>query len=287
MTGIYKIVNNINGKVYIGQAHNVHARLRDHKECLYGNRHTNNHLLHAWNKYGSENFTFSIIEECSDEELTEREQYWIDYYGGINSDNTYNQRDASSHGTHSKETKQKISSLMKGIPKKPGRTVSECGRKTLSEAHKGLHHSEETKRKMSIAQKGRVHSKETKRKISEKAKQRYIDNPELRKEISKRMAGREFSEEHKRKLGDINRGKSYKHDTERIKKHSEGLRRAYETGKKKAIWITVDDVTKMQTDWAKLLEVPHTSIIYQRRKGDGYAEKYIHDMLLKKNIKLQ
>ena len=31
-------------------------------------------------KYGIENFTFSVIEECSQEQLNEREIYWIEYY---------------------------------------------------------------------------------------------------------------------------------------------------------------------------------------------------------------
>lgn len=287
MTGIYRIQNTQNGKVYIGQAVNIHGRLRDHKEKLNTNKHNNEHLQRAWNKYGADKFTFSVIEECELDKLTEREQYWIDYYGGINSVNTYNQRDASSHGTHSEETKQKISKKQRGVPKPPGRKVSEIGRKSLSLAHLGKHPSAETRQKMSLSQRGRKHTEETKRKISKKNKQRYIDNPELRKEVSKRMSGRVFSEEHRYKLGNSNRGKSYRDNKERTHKQSEGLKRAYRNGKRKAIWITVDGITKMQTEWADIIGVPHTSIIYQRKKGDGYAEKYIHEMLIKKNIKLQ
>lgn len=286
MTGIYKIMNILNNKVYIGQAINIQSRIREHKELLNRNCHPNNHLQHAWNLYGDEKFIFSTIEKCDEKILTQREQFWIDFYGGINSDNTYNQRDAGSHGTHSEETKIKISERLNGVPKKPGRKVSEEGRLSLSLSHIGKYPSEETKKKMSASQKGRKHTEETKKKIAEKNKQRYIDNPELRKEISKRMTGRVFSEEHKYKLGSANRGKSYKDNKERTHKQSEGLKRAYKTGKRKAIWITVDGITKMQNEWADILGVPHTSIIYQRKKGDGYAEKYIHEILIKKKIKL-
>ena len=286
MTGIYKITNILNNKVYIGQAINIQSRIREHKELLNRNCHPNNHLQHAWNLYGDEKFIFSTIEKCDEKILTQREQFWIDFYGGINSDNTYNQRDAGSHGTHSEETKIKISERLKGVPKKPGRKVSKEGKLSLSLSHVGKYPSEETKKKMSASQKGRKHTEETKKKIAEKNKQRYIDNPELRKEISKRMTGRVFSEEHRYKLGNSNRGKSYRDNKERTHKQSEGLKRAYRNGKRKAIWITVDGITKMQTEWADIIGVPHTSIIYQRKKGDGYAEKYIHEILIKKKIKL-
>ena len=283
-SGIYKILNLINNRVYIGQAINIHSRLRDHKECLYGNRHANEHLQNAWNKYGSDAFEFSIIEECEEDKLTEREQYWIDYYGGINSDKTYNQRDAGSHGKHSDESKLKISLSQKGISKSPGRKVSEYGKKILSESHMGIIPSLETRKKMSLAQKGRKHTEITKKKIGDANRQKYIDNPELRKEVSNRMKGRIFSKEHRERLGLIHKGKYYKNNSKLIKKHSDGLKQAYRSGRKKAIWITVRGVTKMQSEWADILNVAHTSLIYQRKKGDGYVEKYIEELLIKKDM---
>lgn len=286
MTGIYKITNILNNKVYIGQAIDIQSRIREHKELLNRNCHTNNHLQCAWNLYGEDKFIFSTVEKCDEKILTQREQFWIDFYGGINSDNTYNQRDAGSHGTHSEETKLKISKAQKGVPKKSGRKVSKEGKLSLSLSHIGKYPSMETRQKMSIAQIGRKHTEETKRKIAEKNKQRYINNPELREEMSKRMTGRVFSEEHRYKLGNSNRGKSYKEDKERTYKQSEGLKRSYRNGKRKAVWITVDGITKMQNEWADLIGVPHTSIIYQRKKGEGFAENYIREILIKKNIKL-
>lgn len=286
MTGIYKITNILNNQVYIGQAINIQNRIREHKELLNRNCHTNNHLQRAWNLYGAKNFIFSVVEICDEKMLTQKEQFWIDFYGGINSNKTYNQRDAGSHGTHSEETKLKISNTQRSVPKKPGRKVSETGKLSLSLSHIGKHPSNETRQKMSIAQRGKKHTEETKRKIAEKNKQRYVDNPELRNEISKRMTGRIFSEEHRYKLGNSNRGKSYKNNIERTHKQSEGLKQAYRNGKRKAVWITVDGITKMQNEWAELIGVPHTSIIYQRKKGNGYVENYIHEMLIKKDIKL-
>lgn len=82
---IYKITNIINNKIYIGQTrNNIEQRLRQHIEASYSNSSKKDYyfLLHkAIRKYGKENFKIEIIEEVSAEEnLSEREQYWINYY---------------------------------------------------------------------------------------------------------------------------------------------------------------------------------------------------------------
>lgn len=86
--GIYSITNLINGKRYIGQTYDFKYRWMRHKSYLKHNTEHNAHLQNAWNKYGSENFIFEIIENCSFEELDEREIYWIKYYDSKN--NGYN-----------------------------------------------------------------------------------------------------------------------------------------------------------------------------------------------------
>lgn len=79
-SGIYKIVNILTKKFYIGSAKNIKRRWSYHKSSLIKNLHSNNHLQKAWNKYGEENFEFEIIEECSSEKdiLLSREQFYID-----------------------------------------------------------------------------------------------------------------------------------------------------------------------------------------------------------------
>lgn len=80
--GIYKYQNNINGKVYIGQAVDIQARYRGHKSSSFNPRDKDyNMVIHqAIRKYGLENFSFEVIEECEREQLNEREVYWIAYY---------------------------------------------------------------------------------------------------------------------------------------------------------------------------------------------------------------
>jgi len=82
MTGIYKIVNQINQQKYIGQSTNIERRWQRHiRDAFDENGRAYNYPLYkAIRKYGIENFSFEIIEECSVEELNEKEKYWINYY---------------------------------------------------------------------------------------------------------------------------------------------------------------------------------------------------------------
>lgn len=75
MIGIYKITNKLNNKIYIGQSIHILQRWEEHKyqEC-------NSAIHQAIKKYGIDNFTFEIIEECDQSLLDEKEIYWIKYY---------------------------------------------------------------------------------------------------------------------------------------------------------------------------------------------------------------
>jgi group I intron endonuclease len=80
-SGIYKIVNILDGKIYIGSSSNFCKRWNGHITCLRKNKHHSPHLQNAWNKYGEENFKFEIVEVVEDfNKLFEREQYYIDLY---------------------------------------------------------------------------------------------------------------------------------------------------------------------------------------------------------------
>ena len=61
ISGIYKIVNKINGKYYVGSSKDViNYRWIHHKRALRSNRHKNDYLQNAWNKYGEDNFEIII-----------------------------------------------------------------------------------------------------------------------------------------------------------------------------------------------------------------------------------
>lgn len=78
-SGIYKIINLKNEKIYVGSAKNFEKRWKRHFRDLKNNKHSSIKLQRAYNKYGEENFKCEIIEELPYERnlILEREQYWI------------------------------------------------------------------------------------------------------------------------------------------------------------------------------------------------------------------
>ena len=88
--GIYKITNQINNKIYIGQSTDIHRRWADEKARSKNPKLFEvSALYYALNKYGINNFTFEVIEECEPMELNDREWYWIQYYNSM-TPNGYN-----------------------------------------------------------------------------------------------------------------------------------------------------------------------------------------------------
>lgn len=87
MPYIYKIINNVNNKVYIGKTiRSLEIRFKEH---LKDSDTKDSKLYRAMRKYGKKNFSIKKIEEVSKEILSERERFWIreynSYYNGYNS----------------------------------------------------------------------------------------------------------------------------------------------------------------------------------------------------------
>ena len=83
ITGIYKLTNTLNQKVYIGQAVDIAERWRQHlKRAVGAEPMTSNKLYPAMKESGPYNFTWQVVEECKKEDLTAREKYWIEFYEG-------------------------------------------------------------------------------------------------------------------------------------------------------------------------------------------------------------
>lgn len=82
--GIYKIENLINKKIYIGKSIDILNRWKEHK-TNYKNLAKDCTLYRAIRKYGVDNFSFTVVEECEpiNEVLNEREKYWINYYNSF------------------------------------------------------------------------------------------------------------------------------------------------------------------------------------------------------------
>ncbi|HEX5083660.1 MAG TPA: GIY-YIG nuclease family protein, partial [Blastocatellia bacterium] len=77
-SGVYQIRCNTNGKIYIGSAVNMPVRWAEHGRSLRQGVHRNKHLQKAWNKYGEENFEFTVLDYVTPAFLLRAEQQWID-----------------------------------------------------------------------------------------------------------------------------------------------------------------------------------------------------------------
>lgn len=114
---IYKITNNKNDRVYIGQSINsLQERIWNYKKEYKHSKHRRP-ILDAMRKYGFENFSFEIIAETnSQEKLDELEKYYIKEYHSLCSENGYNiELGGNGFGKHSEETKRKISVSQLGV----------------------------------------------------------------------------------------------------------------------------------------------------------------------------
>ena len=165
-TGIYRIVNQVTNRTYIGSSVNALERLKGHRKDLVKQQHGNSYLQASWNKHGAAVFVFEpLVEvfapvECIKKALLVREQEFIDAYFDHDMP-LYNMRPsaesnsnyptapeviekirASSKERMTPEAKEKISKFHKGKKRSPEALVAltEAGLKRrgipLSKAHK-------------------------------------------------------------------------------------------------------------------------------------------------------
>ncbi len=113
--GIYKIINKINGKYYVGSSKNIDdnfGRWYKHKYYLNKNKHHNSHLQNSWNKCGENNFEWTIVELCEESDLLKIEQKYLDE-AKLNKNLCYNKTFLAGRVEWTDEMKQKISKLHK------------------------------------------------------------------------------------------------------------------------------------------------------------------------------
>ena len=81
-SGIYKITRLKTGEIYIGKSTDIKKRWGEHCKTAYGVGTIAHSILHTTiRRDGIENFTFELLEEVPKDKLTEREKYWITFYG--------------------------------------------------------------------------------------------------------------------------------------------------------------------------------------------------------------
>lgn len=156
---IYKIINLVNSKFYVGSTTNQRERFRRHRILLRGNRHHSKHLQAAWNKYGEANFLFTVIEEIdAGANLQHAEDVWLKAHVGT--EQCYNKglySDAPLRGGK-KENHPRFGHAK---TKKERDSISATLKAYYAEAPEnhpryGVEHTEETKAKIRASRKGKM-----------------------------------------------------------------------------------------------------------------------------------
>jgi group I intron endonuclease len=224
LSGIYIIKNTVNGHCYVGQAASIGDRWYTHKSHLSKGYHHSAYLQHAWNKYGSDSFSFEVLEfvEKDRDILAKREQFWFDKLSP-----EYNIAPVAGsslglkHPPRSDEFRMKMSQLKKGTK------LSEEQRERLRQISKELSykHSPEIRAKISKALTGRIKKPES----IEKHRSKMIGRKQSPETIAKRvekLIGHTVSAEARARIGAANsaRLKGTKQSQELIEKRIAPLR---------------------------------------------------------------
>lgn len=208
---IYKIVNLINDKFYVGSTNNQRERFRTHRNKLRRGVHHCAHLQASWRKYGEEKFVFKVIAHVPDEEsLQEAEDAWLVahvgkaycYNSGLRSGAPMRGIQRELHPNFGKPTseeqKQQISQSLKEFYAKD----------YYNHPRVGKSHTEETKAKISASKKANPSAHWEGKQRSEEVRQKIGDTQRGKP----KSAGRKVSEEGRAKIrANIEAGRSHMH----------------------------------------------------------------------------
>jgi group I intron endonuclease len=200
---IYKIINLVNDKFYVGSTNNKKVRFRQHRRFLRQNRHHCKHLQAAWNLYGEVKFEFEVVEVVPEEEnLFAAEQRWLDVHFG--KPECYNSGAAAAapwrgiygadHPNHGKPLSDATKAALSAATKKQW---------SIGDPRTGTTHSEETR--ASISAKVRAA-------VAEGRGGKFIPSEETRRKMSEALKGNQCAkghirtEEHRRNLSIANTG---------------------------------------------------------------------------------
>jgi group I intron endonuclease len=149
MICVYKVTNP-EGQIYIGSTNNFKKRIYYYRSVSCRNQKK---IVASFKKYGFENHVFEPIEECSLDNLYERENYWGFFFDvlGENGLNSFLPLCGKEGVGISQDTRKKMSESKMGeknyFYKRKHTKETRC---KISKAHLGKKHSDEHKRKVSL-----------------------------------------------------------------------------------------------------------------------------------------
>lgn len=205
-SGVYRILNIFNGRLYVGSAVDVDRRWRWHHAALGRGDHHCVKLQIDWMEFGAEAFLFEILETTGRDRasLIVREQFWIDEFLARGEIYNSSPRAYSNAGIrHTERSRQRMSAAHLG-----NRRSLEAHAKIIA-AQTGLVRSEETKRRIAAALLGKRLSAEHREKIGAARRGRKTAplSDEHREKIAAALRGRKYDRERVRKAADARRGK--------------------------------------------------------------------------------
>jgi group I intron endonuclease len=169
---IYKIINTLNNKFYVGSTNNQYERFRTHRNKLRKHKHHCAHLQSAWIKYGESAFVFHVVEVLSDSSfLQDAEDKWLTEWVG--------HPDCYNHGMRSgapwRGVKKELHPMYGKKASLHTKELIRAARLTQPDPRIGTKHSEETKAKISASKlanpvrpwQGKERSEETRKKIGD------------------------------------------------------------------------------------------------------------------------
>lgn len=227
-TGIYEIVNSVDGKRYIGSAANFRARFSSHLTRLRQGVHHSRKLQNAWNKHGSEVFEFRRLLLCLPSDLLMYEQIAMD---ALLPEYNVAPKAGSCIGMKwSDEAKARISSRpndhMKGRKHSPETIALMSAARMGNTATKGKARNRKAVAASASAHVGMKRSPETCAKIAAKATGR-IWTDEAKAKLSATLTGRKMSDEARSKLVGNQRASGRKQTPEERANRAEKMRAAW------------------------------------------------------------
>jgi group I intron endonuclease len=182
VSGIYKITNVINAKVYIGQSKDIVRRFREHFNEK--SKVSNTYLHYAMMHYGIQNFVFEVLKETYDLDYWER--FFIYWYRSTDNEYGYNLTDGGQKGSRKIDTFSFTDEMKQKMSESAKRNWSdENYRKQIIDFQNKGKQTDEARKNRSVATKKMWQNG----KFAEQAKK-----------ISKKMKGVEKSEETKLKM---------------------------------------------------------------------------------------
>ena len=242
--GIYCIRNKTNFKCYVGHAQYVARRLYEHKYHLERNSDKATALQRAVNKYGLDNFEFTVLEMCSLDVINDREIWWIAELDSHNKNHGYNLSTGGESGLRGYK-----------FPPEFGAKVSAS---KLAQ-HKVL--TDEHKQKISIAQKGKKKPEGMGAKLSASISG-----------AKHHMWGKQHTEESKRKM---------KEAKERNPMNGRKLKGA--ASKYHGVYKSTSSKNKSLIYWTSCVRLPNSKRIYIGQSRDEEAAARMYDAYVREN----